>query len=56
MANPYEAANQSQGGPLNGAADLLRQAMMSGTQRYAADDFLPLTSIPSFSMRAFSAA
>jgi len=34
MASPYETANQNQGGPLNGAADLLRQAMMSGTQRY----------------------
>jgi hypothetical protein len=34
MANPYETPNQNQGGPLNGAADLLRQAMMSGTQRY----------------------
>lgn len=32
MASPYETANQ--GGPLNGAADLLRQAMMSGSQRY----------------------
>lgn len=41
MASPYETANQNQGGPLNGAADLLRQAMMSGTQRYA--DSLSLT-------------
>ena len=34
MASPYEGASQGQGGPLSGAADLLRQAMMSGSQRY----------------------
>jgi hypothetical protein len=53
MASPYETANQNQGGPLNGAADLLRQAMMSGTQRYA--QFLSLTHTPYFA-GAFSAA
>lgn len=37
MASPYETANTNQGGPLSGAADLLRQAMMSGSQRYAAE-------------------
>jgi hypothetical protein len=50
MANPYETANQNQGGPLNGAADLLRQAMMSGTQRYV--DWFPLHLRP-FSMCFF---
>jgi hypothetical protein len=34
MASPHEGASQGQGGPLSGAADLLRQAMMSGSQRY----------------------
>jgi hypothetical protein len=34
MASPHEGASLSQGGPLSGAADLLRQAMMSGSQRY----------------------
>jgi len=36
MASPHEGASNSQGGPLSGAADLLRQAMMSGSQRYVA--------------------
>jgi hypothetical protein len=42
MTSPYETANQNQGGPLNGAADLLRQAMMSGSQRYAESLHFPL--------------
>jgi len=38
MASPHEGASQGQGGPLSGAADLLRQAMMSGSQSRAPVD------------------